>query len=71
MPGTDVVFERQDGGLRLVKATRATGSGSARKTRGEMLVDRLRGAGDFGMGTDQILALMRGPRAAEDAPPGA
>jgi AbrB family looped-hinge helix DNA binding protein len=71
MPGTDVVFEFQDGGLRLVKARRGTGSGSARKTRGEKLVDRLRGAGDFGMSTDEILALMRGPRADEDVPPGA
>jgi len=71
MPGTDVLFEFQDGSLRLVKARRAAGSGSARKTRGEKLVERLRGAGDFGMSTDEIVALMRGPRADEDAPPGA
>jgi aryl-alcohol dehydrogenase-like predicted oxidoreductase len=32
-----------------------------RKMRGQKLVDRLRGAGDFEMTTDEILALMRGP----------
>jgi AbrB family looped-hinge helix DNA binding protein len=71
MPGTDVLFEFQDGGLRLIKARRAAGLGSARKTRGEKLVERLRGAGDFAMSTDEIVALMRGPCADEGAPPGA
>jgi hypothetical protein len=30
-----------------------------RKTRGERLVARLRGKGDFKMTTDEVLALMR------------
>lgn len=64
MPGTDVEFEIEGGAVRLVKATR----GGSRKTRGQKLVDRLRGAGDFKMSTDEILALMRGPPADEDAP---
>jgi AbrB family looped-hinge helix DNA binding protein len=64
MPGTDVEFEIEAGAVRLVKATR----GGSRKTRGQKLVDRLRGAGDFKMTTDEILALMRGPPADEDAP---
>jgi AbrB family looped-hinge helix DNA binding protein len=56
MPGTDVAFEVEAGAVRLVKAKR----GGARKTRGQKLVDRLRGAGDFRMTTDEILALVRG-----------
>lgn len=57
MPGTDVAFEIEAGAVRLVKAERS----GARKTRGERLVERLRGAGDFRMTTDEVLALMRGP----------
>lgn len=64
MPGTDVAFEVEGGAVRLVKAKRS----SARKTRGERLVDRLRGAGDFRMTKDEVLALMRGPPPDEDAP---
>jgi len=64
MPGTDVEFEIEGGAVRLVKTAR---SGS-RTTRGQKLVDRLRGGGDFKMSTDEILALMRGPPADEDAP---
>ncbi len=58
-PGTDVVFEFPDGRLRLVKA----GPGATREMRGQELVARLRGAGDFGMTTDELLALMREPPA--------
>ncbi|MFY9971893.1 MAG: AbrB/MazE/SpoVT family DNA-binding domain-containing protein [Roseiarcus sp.] len=65
IPGTDVEFELEAGVVRLVKTTR----GGRRKTRGQKLVDRLRGGGDFKMTTDEILALMRGPPANEDAPP--
>ncbi len=65
MPGTDVEFEIEGGAVRLVKTTR---HGSRKKTRGQKLVDRLRGGGDFRMSTDEILALMRGPPADEDAP---
>jgi AbrB family looped-hinge helix DNA binding protein len=62
MPGTDVEFEIDDGDVRLVKAQRKTG----RKTRGQRLVAHLRGAGDFRMTTDEIIALMRGPPADQD-----
>ena len=65
MPGTDVEFEIEAGAVRLIKATH---DGPC-KTRGQKLVDRLRGGGDFKMTTDEILALMRGPPADEDAPP--
>ncbi|MBS0561698.1 MAG: AbrB/MazE/SpoVT family DNA-binding domain-containing protein [Proteobacteria bacterium] len=61
MPGTDVEFEIEAGGVRLVKATRK----GARRTRGQKLVERLRGGGDFRMSTDEIVALMRGPAADE------
>jgi AbrB family looped-hinge helix DNA binding protein len=59
MPGTDVAFELTKGAVRLVKAKQ----GARRKTRGQKLVARLRGAGEFGMSTDEVLALMRGPAA--------
>ena len=64
MPGTDVEFEVEDGVVRLVKARRRAG----RKTRGQRLVDSLRGRGDFKMTTDEVMALMRGPAADEAAP---
>ncbi len=65
MPGTDVEFAIEAGAVRLIKTTRD----GPRKTRGQKLVDRLRGGGDFRMTTDEIIALMRGPPADEDAPP--
>ena len=61
MPGTDVQFEIEEGVVRLVKAP----SGGARRTRGQKLVEALRGHGDFKMSTDEIVALMRGPAADE------
>ena len=60
MPGTDVEFENEAGLVQLVKATLG-----GRRTRGQKLVDALRGGGDFKMTTDEILALMRGPAADE------
>ena len=65
MPGTDVEFEIEGGAVRLVKTTGA----GPRKTRGRRLVDRMRDRGDFKMTTDEILALMRGPPAEDDASP--
>jgi AbrB family looped-hinge helix DNA binding protein len=59
MPGTDVEFKIEAGAVRLVKATK----GAGRKTRGQKLVERLRGRGDFKMTTDEVVALMRGPPA--------
>jgi AbrB family looped-hinge helix DNA binding protein len=64
MPGTDVEFEIEAGAVRLIKTTHD----GPRKTRGQKLVDRLRGGGEFKMTTDEILALMRGPPADDDAP---
>jgi len=61
MPGTDVDFEIEAGVVRLVKAT----LGGGLQTRGQKLVERLRGRGDFKMSTDEIVALMRGPAADE------
>jgi AbrB family looped-hinge helix DNA binding protein len=61
MPGTDVEFEIEAGVVRLVKAAKSGGRG----TRGQMLVERLRGHGDFKMTTDEVVALMRGPPADE------
>jgi hypothetical protein len=62
MPGTDVEFEVDHGVVRLVK----TMAGRRRLTRGERLVQRLTGAGDFKITTDEILALMRGPPADDE-----
>jgi AbrB family looped-hinge helix DNA binding protein len=61
MPGTDVEFEIEGGVVRLVKANPRAG----RRTRGQKLVERLRGRGDFKMTTDEVVALMRGPPADE------
>ncbi len=61
MPGTDVAFEIEAGVVRLVK----TSGGLARKSRGQKLAESLRGGGDFKMTTDEVIALMRGPRADE------
>jgi len=61
MPGTDVAFEIDADGVKLVRAEGA----SRRKTRGQKLVEQLRGGGDFKMTTDEVIALMRGPRADE------
>ncbi len=60
MPGTDVEFVIEAGVVRLVKSTPG-----ARRTRGQKLVEDLRGLGDFKMTTDEIVALMRGPSADE------
>jgi AbrB family looped-hinge helix DNA binding protein len=61
MPGTDVEFEIEGGAVRLIKAVKA----SRRRTRGQKLVDGLRGQGDFKMSTDELVGLMRGPPADE------
>lgn len=61
MPGTDVDFEIEADGVRLVK----TINGAGRRTRGQKLVEGLRAQGDFKMTTDEVIALMRGPAADE------
>ncbi|MBL8552000.1 MAG: AbrB/MazE/SpoVT family DNA-binding domain-containing protein [Hyphomonadaceae bacterium] len=65
MPGTDVEIVIERGAVILRK--RAPGK---RPSRGRKLVERLRGASDFGgMSADEVIALMRGPLADADAPP--
>lgn len=54
MPETDVDVVYEDG---VVKVVRSNGNS---KTRGERLVEHMRGRGDFKMSTDEIMALMRG-----------
>ncbi len=61
MPGTDVEFQIEAGVVRLIKGR----GGGSRKTRGQKLVESLRGRGDFKMTTDEVIALMRGPSADE------
>jgi hypothetical protein len=53
-------FEIDEGGVRLVKAE----SASRQATPGQKLVEQLRG-GTFKMTTDEVVALMRGPKADE------
>ena len=61
-PGCEVDFVLEGGALRIVKAS-PEGQGTS---RGEKLVERLRGARDFKMTTDEVLALMRGPSVDEE-----
>jgi AbrB family looped-hinge helix DNA binding protein len=57
LPNTEVEFVSDgQGEVRLVKATKRT----ARKSRGELLVEHMRGKGDVKMTTDEIMALTRG-----------
>jgi len=50
--GTEVEFEQADDAIVVRKA-------HDRPTRGQQLVDRLRGRGDIRMTTDEIMALTR------------
>lgn len=65
MPGTDVEFVFEDGKVVLRKA-RAIGK---KLSRGQKLVEQLRGTGNYGMSTEEVIELMRGPPADADAPP--
>ena len=59
LPHTEVEFiPAGRGEVRLVKATKKSG----RKSRGELLVEHMRGKGDVKMTTDEIMALTRGDR---------
>ena len=64
MPGTEVEFAIEKGRVVLRKAQTPK-----KPTRGQAAVDRLRGLGTFPMRTDEIILLMRGPPADDDAPP--
>lgn len=50
--GTEVDFERSDDAILVRKSP-------DKPTRGRKLVERLRGRGDVGMTTDEIMALTR------------
>ena len=54
LPDTEVEFIAGKNSIQIIKSTR-----SARPTRGEALVRRLRGRATVGMSTDEILALTR------------
>ena len=56
LPGTEVEFRVDESGVHIVKAA----PDGKHPTRGELLVARLRGKGDFKMTTDEIMAMMRG-----------
>jgi AbrB family looped-hinge helix DNA binding protein len=57
LPNTEVEFiSAARGEVRLVKSAKKT----ARKSRGELLVEHMRGKGDVKMTTDEIMALTRG-----------
>jgi AbrB family looped-hinge helix DNA binding protein len=57
LPNTEVEFiPTGRGEVRIVKATKR----AARKSRGELLVEHMRGRGNLKMTTDEIMALTRG-----------
>lgn len=62
MPGTEVFFDLIEGEVRLRKAEAPV----SRPTRGQKLVQALRGAAAYPMPTDEIIALMRGESAEEE-----
>ncbi|MGH6897182.1 MAG: AbrB/MazE/SpoVT family DNA-binding domain-containing protein [Geminicoccaceae bacterium] len=55
LPGTEVDFELDGDGVRIVRATAPRG-----ETRGQRAVRLLRGSGTVRMTTDEIMALTRG-----------
>ena len=55
LPGTEVDFELDGEGVRIVRAM-----APRRKTRGQEIVRRLRGSATVKMSTDEIMALTRG-----------
>ncbi len=55
MPNTEVDFDFDGAYVRIIPATAPSGV-----NRGARLVAHLRGRGDIGMTTDEIMALMRG-----------
>jgi AbrB family looped-hinge helix DNA binding protein len=58
MPNTDVEFE-YDGSAVLIRRAASRKGKSRRPTRGEKLVELLRGTGSRRMTTDEIMALTR------------
>jgi len=56
-PGADVDFQIVDGVVQIVP------SQGSQSSRGQLIVESLRGKGNFGMTTDEVIELMRGPPA--------
>ena len=54
LPDTEVDFEIDGSSARIVRA-----KGRKRRSRGERVVERLRGSGTVRMSTEQIMALTR------------
>jgi AbrB family looped-hinge helix DNA binding protein len=63
LPGTEVDFILDNGSVHLVRAEQPRG-----ETRGQRIVRRLRGSAtaNLDLTTDEIMALMRGPRPDEE-----
>jgi AbrB family looped-hinge helix DNA binding protein len=57
LPDTEVEFEVREDGVLIRRARKPV-----KETRGRALVRRLAGTGTIQMTTEEILALMRGPR---------
>ena len=57
LPNTEVAFEYDGNVVKIVRADAKPGS---KPTRGQLLVAHLRGRGEGGMTTDEIMALTRG-----------
>jgi AbrB family looped-hinge helix DNA binding protein len=57
LPNTEVDFEIRGQTVRLVRA-----AAKRAPTRGARIVERMRGSANVKMTTDEIMALMRGPR---------
>ena len=55
LPHTDVLFQLDGDGVRMVPASCGTAP-----SRGQMLADRLVGKGDVAITTDEIMAMTRG-----------
>lgn len=63
LPGTEVDFILDNGNVRLIRTAQPRG-----ETRGQRIVRRLRGSAtaNLDLTTDEIMALMRGPRPDEE-----
>lgn len=59
LPNTEVEFEFDGRTVRLIKAR---GKRTRARTRGQALVEKLKGRGDVRMTTDEIMALKRSPQ---------
>lgn len=55
LPDTEVTFEVEGSTVRIVPKLPA-----GQKSRGQLIVEALRGRGDSGMTTDEIMTLTRG-----------